>query len=304
MKGRETSQSGVLLIDKPEGWTSNQALARAKGLLRVSKAGHTGTLDPFATGLLPLCFGEATKFSADLLDADKTYLATAKLGVRTATGDVEGEVIQTCAVAVDRPQIDAAVSRFRGSIAQVPPMHSALKRDGTPLYALARAGIDVERPARTVTIHALEVVAFEGDALTFRVTCSKGTYVRVLAEDIGAALGCGAHLTALRRERVGGLDVTQAITLAALEAMDAHDRVQALLPLDALLQSAPRIELEADLAARFVQGQRLMLNAAASNDMREPRRVRVYEGQTLLGTAMLESSGRLQPQRLISKEVR
>jgi tRNA pseudouridine(55) synthase len=209
---------GVLLLDKPEGLSSNDALVRAKRLLNAEKAGHTGTLDPFATGLLPLCFGEATKFSQDLLEADKTYETTVQLGVSTNTGDTEGEVTATAEVAVTPAQIEAVLARFRGPIAQVPPMHSALKRDGRPLYEYARAGITLEREARQVVIHALELLSYEAPLLRLSVTCSKGTYVRVLGEDIGAALGCGAHLKTLRRTAVGRLTLEGAITLEQLGA--------------------------------------------------------------------------------------
>jgi tRNA pseudouridine55 synthase len=187
---------GVLLLDKPVGLSSNDALIKAKRLLNAEKAGHTGTLDPFATGLLPLCFGEATKFAQDLLDADKTYETIVHLGVTTSTGDTEGEVIATRPVDVIPEQIDAALAQFRGPIEQVPPMHSALKRDGKPLYEYARAGITLEREARRVTIHELTLLSWQSPYLRLSVTCSKGTYIRVLGEDIGAALGCGAHLNA------------------------------------------------------------------------------------------------------------
>ncbi len=285
--------SGILLLDKPAGWSSNQALGKAKRLLGERKAGHTGTLDPFATGLLPLLFGEATKFSADLLDADKAYEATARLGERTNTGDIEGEVIETRPVSVTREQIDTVCSSFRGQIDQVPPMYSALKRDGQPLYALARKGIEVDRPARRVTIHALDVLEFAGTELKFFVRCSKGTYVRTLAEDIGAALGCGAHLRALRRVQVDALDVKNAVTIEALEQLDPQSRAALLAPADALLQSLERIDLDEALAARFVQGQRLKLQTKTAG------RVRVYGARGLLGTAVLEPDGRLQPQRLM-----
>jgi tRNA pseudouridine55 synthase len=213
---------GVLLLDKGIGLSSNDALMRAKRLFLAKKAGHTGTLDPLASGLLPLCFGEATKFSQDLLDADKTYEATMRLGIQTSTGDAEGEVLQTRPVEVSVPDVEAALERFRGPISQVPPMHSALKRDGKPLYEYARAGQVVERVAREVTIHALDLLGAALPDVTFRVTCSKGTYVRTLAEDIGAALGCGAHLIALRRTGVGALTLDRAVTLEALEAMRAR----------------------------------------------------------------------------------
>lgn len=286
--------SGILLLDKPAGWSSNQALGKAKRLIGERKAGHTGTLDPFATGLLPLLFGEATKFSADLLDADKAYEAIAVLGVRTTTGDIEGEPVETRAVRVMRERIDTVLSSFRGEIAQVPPMYSALKRDGRPLYELARQGLQVERAARRVTIHALDVLEFSGVELRFFVRCSKGTYVRTLAEDIGAALGCGAHLRALRRVDVGALNVKDAVTIETLEHLAPRERTARLAPLDTLLQGLGRIELDAALAARFAQGQRLKMNGNT------PGRVRVYGPQGLLGTALLEADGRLQPQRLIA----
>src|SRR4051812_19757997 len=196
---------GVLLLDKPVGLSSNDALIKAKRLLNAKKAGHTGTLDPFATGLLPLCFGEATKFSQDLLEADKTYETVVHLGIRTTTGDTEGDIVEIREVNVTNEQIEAALVQFRGDIEQVPPMHSALKREGKPLYEYARAGVTLERDARKVSIHALELLDYQAPYLRLRVTCSKGTYIRVLGEDIGAALGCGAHLQELRRTQVGVL---------------------------------------------------------------------------------------------------
>ena len=285
--------SGLLLVDKPAGLTSNQVLGRVKRLLGQRKAGHTGTLDPFATGLLPVLLGEATKFSADLLEADKRYTAVARLGERTTTGDTEGEVVATRPMVIDEAVVHAALSRFRGEIDQVPPMYSALKRDGRPLYELARQGIEVERLPRRVNIHALELIALEATTLSFAVTCSKGTYVRTLAEDIGEALGCGAHLQALRRVASGSLDLTSAVTLEGLEAMSPEARVASVLPMDHLLQTLDRIELDAALAARFAQGQRLRVEGT-------PGRVRVYGPSGLLGTAVLEAGGRLQPQRLIA----
>ena len=293
MGQNNTQVSGLLLIDKPAGWTSNQVLGRVKRLLGERKAGHTGTLDPFATGLLPVLLGEATKFSADLLDADKRYLADACLGVTTTTGDTEGEVLISRPVDVDDAAVHAVLSRFRGEIDQVPPMFSALKREGRPLYVLARQGIEVERAARRVHILALELLALEGSVLRFAVTCSKGTYVRTLAEDIGAALGCGAHLLALRRVATGSLDLSSAIGLERLEALSLAERRACVLPIDHLLQTLPRIELDAALAARFAQGQRLRVEGLSG-------RVRVYGPAGLLGTAMLEAGGRLQPQRLIA----
>jgi tRNA pseudouridine55 synthase len=289
---------GVLLLDKPVGLSSNDALIKAKRVLNAKKAGHTGTLDPFATGLLPLCFGEATKFSQDLLEADKTYEATVHLGIMTTTGDTEGEVVETLDVNVTIEQVEAALARFRGPILQVPPMYSALKRDGKALYEYAREGITLEREARPVTIHGLEMIGFDAPMLKIRVTCSKGTYVRVLGEDIGAALGCGAHLNALRRTAVGALTTAGMITL---EALQAHPDPRSLLaPVDALLASFPAVELTAELAKRFLQGQRLALGKEAVALPLEQGRVRVYHEGKLLGTAILGEYAILAPERLIS----
>jgi len=295
---------GVLLLDKPVGLSSNDALIRAKRVLNAKKAGHTGTLDPFATGLLPLCFGEATKFSQDLLEADKTYEATVHLGIVTNTGDTEGEAIETVPAevvdAITEAQIEAALARFRGPILQVPPMYSALKRDGKAYYEYAREGITLEREARPVTIHALEFLSYEAPFLKMRVTCSKGTYVRVLGEDIGAALGCGAHLNALRRTQVGPLTIDGMITM---EALQAHGEPLSLLaPVDALLSSFPALELTPELAVRFLQGQRLALGKEAAVAVPAGLgRVRVYSEGKLLGTAQLQEYAILAPERLIAK---
>jgi tRNA pseudouridine55 synthase len=289
---------GVLLLDKPVGLSSNDALVKAKRVLNAAKAGHTGTLDPFATGLLPLCFGEATKFSQDLLEADKTYEATVHLGIMTTTGDTEGETIETRDVDVTLEQVEAALARFRGPILQVPPMYSALKRDGKALYEYAREGITLEREARPVTIHGLDFLGYEAPMLKIRVTCSKGTYVRVLGEDIGAALGCGAHLNALRRTGVGSLETGHMITL---EELQAHpDPLSLLAPVDALLSSFPAVELTPELAKRFLQGQRLALGKEAVAVPAEQGRVRVYHEGKLLGTAILGEFSILAPERLIS----
>ncbi len=290
---------GVLLIDKPVGLSSNDALIKAKRVVNAKKAGHTGTLDPFATGLLPLCFGEATKFSQDLLEADKTYDAVVHLGITTTTGDTEGEAVETRPVIVTVEQIEAALAKFRGPILQIPPMYSALKRDGKALYEYAREGITLEREARPVTIHKLEMLAYDAPMLTIRVTCSKGTYVRVLGEDIGAELGCGAHLNALRRIQVGALTVDGMVTL---EQLQAHDNPLSLLaPVDALLSSFPRVELTPELAARFLNGQRLALNREPVTLPETPGRVRVYHDDKLLGTAILQDWGVLAPERLIAR---
>jgi tRNA pseudouridine55 synthase len=294
---------GVLLLDKPAGFSSNDALVRAKRMLNALKAGHTGTLDPFATGLLPLCFGEATKFSQDLLEADKTYETVVHLGVRTDTGDTEGEILETRPVDVAPDRIEAVLSRFRGNIAQVPPMYSALKRDGKPLYAYARAGVTLEREARNVTIHALEMLEFHVPYLRLRVRCSKGTYIRVLGEEIGAALDCGGHLQQLRRTEVGGLTLEHAVTMAALESIaDMEQRLALLAPVDALLSSFPAVRLSPELRRRFLQGQRLALGNGYPGTAGVAGRVRVYAEDTgdLLGTAMLTEYALLAPERLVA----
>ena len=294
---------GVLLLDKSVGWSSNDALIKAKRMLNAPKAGHTGTLDPFATGLLPLCFGEATKFSQDLLEADKTYEALVHLGVVTDTGDTEGQILATQEVAVTVLQIEEVLARFRGVIHQVPPMHSALKRDGKPLYEYARAGITLEREAREVTIHHLELLEYQAPMLRIRVTCSKGTYIRVLGEDIGAALGCGAHLNALRRTGVGALTLAGAVTLEQFEqAGELAERKSMLLPVDGLLQTFAPVNLTDELAKRFLHGQRLALGREDIVLPEQLGRVRVYRSsdQCLLGTGQLQQYGILAPERLIS----
>jgi tRNA pseudouridine55 synthase len=300
-KKKRVPVHGVLLVDKAAGYSSNDALIKAKRLLNAQKAGHTGTLDPFATGLLPLCFGEATKFAQDLLEADKTYETVVHLGIHTSTGDTEGEIVATCEVSTTRDRIEAALARFRGEIDQIPPMYSALKRDGKPLYEYARAGITLEREARRVTIHALQLIDYQAPYLRLQVTCSKGTYIRVLGEDIGAALGCGAHLQALRRTGVGDLTLDRAITLEQLAEAPETERESLLAPVDRLLSSFPMIALNDELARRFLHGQRLALG---KEDMLVPEaegRFRIYrqsDGQ-LLGTAQLVEFGVLAPERLV-----
>jgi tRNA pseudouridine55 synthase len=253
---------GVLLLDKPAGLSSNAALQVAKRLYRAEKAGHTGTLDPLASGLLPLCFGAATKFAQVSLDADKRYLATLHLGVTTTTGDAEGEVVAARPVTATPELVRAACARFTGAIDQVPPMHSALKRDGRPLYAYARAGIEIERAARAVTVHSIDIVDGRDAVWTLDVRCSKGTYIRTLAVDVGEALGCGAHLGALRRTGCGALDVAAAVSLERLEALSESDRDAALLPTDALLADWPKVELGTEDAGRFLSGLRRRLPLA------------------------------------------
>lgn len=284
---------GVLLLDKPVGLTSNDALQRARRLFSAAKGGHTGTLDPLASGLLPLCFGEATKFSADLLDADKTYEAILRLGITTDSGDAEGQVVATRPVVVSQVDIEAALQRFRGDIMQVPPMHSALKRDGKPLYELARQGVEVEREARPVSIRSLDLQSFTGDNLSLRVRCSKGTYIRVLATDIGEALGCGAYLTALRRTAVADLDLTGAFSLAAVEALPEEERDNCLQPLDTLLLRLPRVDLDAPAAERFSHGNPVVAPAGLLG------RARVYADNRLIGLGDIGKEQQLWPKRLV-----
>lgn len=297
MKRKGRVVDGVLLLDKPYAMTSNAALQTARRLLNAQKAGHTGTLDPLASGLLALTFGEATKFSADLLHADKTYIAGIKLGQKTTTGDLEGDFLQNRPVRVNRADIEKALNAFRGDILQVPPMFSALKRDGKTLYDLAREGVSIEREARSVRIEKLEILEFADELLTVEVTCSKGTYIRVLAEDIGEALGCGAHLASLRRTKVGVLSLEDAVTLQALETMSVDERLATLKPLDALMQTLPAVYLSENDRVRFCHGQRLALGLPSCP------RVRVYgPDEQMVGTARVNERGVLEPERLIANK--
>ncbi|MCV0437411.1 MAG: tRNA pseudouridine(55) synthase TruB [Hydrogenophaga sp.] len=300
---------GVLLLDKPLGLSSNQVLQKAKWLLRAEKAGHTGTLDPLASGVLPLCFGAATKFSQIHLNADKTYETTVRLGLKTATGDAEGPVVESRPVDCTAGQVVEVLDRFMGPIEQVPPMHSALKKDGKALYEYARDGQTVERAARHVVIHDLELLdmQLQGEAphLRLRVRCSKGTYIRTLGEDIGEALGCGGHLTALRRTATGPFDATQCIALDAFEALDEEGRLARLLPVQALLDGHEAVMLDAEHAGRFLSGLR------RRGDWADKERVAVFgpvPGQNadtptvppvLLGSAHT-MAGELIPGRLLS----
>ena len=286
---------GVLLLDKPRGLSSNHALQAARRLLNAAKAGHTGTLDPMASGLLPLTFGEATKFSQMLLDADKTYEAVVQLGVETDSGDAEGKVTARHPVSVSEARLATVLSAFRGDIEQVPPMYSALKRDGKALYEYAREGVEVERAARRVTIHALELLEFGGERFAIRVACSKGTYIRTLAMDIGAALGCGAHLCSLRRTRIGSFDVADAVTLERLEAMPATERDALLAPADALVREFGEVVLTAEQATWLMQGRTLRLEQHGA-----PGPVRAYGPQGFLGLAQWGGDGALAPRRLIA----
>lgn len=287
---------GVLLLDKPRGLSSNHAMLTARRLMGAAKAGHGGTLDPLASGLLPVLFGEATKFAHDLLEADKTYLATLRLGETSSTGDAEGTLTPTGGSLPDEPALRAALDRFTGVITQRPPMHSALKHQGRPLYEYARSGIEIERALREVTIRSLELLRAEGNTAQIRVACSKGTYVRTLAEDIGEAAGCGAWLADLRREAVDSLLIGEAVSLEQLEALPLAERRAQLAPLDRLLQRLQQIELDAEAARRLTQGQRLRV-APRTDSL--PERVRVYHADRLLGVAMFEA-GVLIPERLIA----
>ena len=286
---------GVLLLDKPLGWSSNDALQKARGLLRAEKGGHTGTLDPLATGLLPLCFGAATKFSQASLEADKRYRATLRLGQRTGTGDAEGEVLEEREVNVDAAAVQAACARFTGPIDQCPPMHSALKHQGRALYEYARQGIEVERAPRRVSIHRIDIIEWQSPALVIDVSCSKGTYIRTLAEDIGAALGCGAYLSALRRTGSGALELQHAVTIEALAAMSEAERVARLLPADQLLAGWPEVQLPDDEAGRFLCGLRRRVALA------DAPAVRVYAStpRAFLGSAHI-TAGELIADRLLS----
>jgi tRNA pseudouridine55 synthase len=284
---------GALLLDKPLGVSSNAALQKVKKIFGAKKAGHAGTLDPLASGLLLVLFGEATKFAGPLLDADKEYFATLKLGERTSTGDAEGRLLEKKAVEVSNSAVLSVLARFRGEIEQLPPMHSALKRDGVPLYKLARRGETVERSLRQVEIFELVKLRFETPRLEIRVRCSKGTYIRTLAEDIGNALGTGAHLTALRRIGSGRFRVADAVTLEGLTAMQESGRRERLLPLEVLIGDLPRKQLDAVEEARFRKGQALSMPDLAAGIFAVLR-----PDGSVIGLGKADAAGALQPLRL------
>jgi tRNA pseudouridine55 synthase len=289
---------GILLLDKPEGLSSNQALQRVRRAFGAAKAGHTGTLDPFATGLLPLCFGEATKFSQHLLEANKTYRALLRLGVRTSTGDPEGAVLESRPVRVTLADIQALLPRFTGEYLQTPPMHSALKRDGRPLYSYAHQGLEVPREPRRVVVHRLEILDFAGDRLTLLVECGKGFYVRTLADDLGGALGCGAHLQALTRLAVGSLRLEEATDLASLEAMTPAARQSRLLPVDSLIAALPRLDLDTESAWQLNHGQ-----AIWRAGLRVGEHYRAYDPQgRFLGLVVVNDDGKAAPKRLVAAQ--
>ncbi|MHB0926682.1 MAG: tRNA pseudouridine(55) synthase TruB [Gallionellaceae bacterium] len=286
---------GVLLFDKPLEISSNDALQKVRRLFQAEKAGHTGTLDPLATGLLPICFGEATKFSSALLDADKTYRALLRLGQTTSTGDAEGEITAEHPVEAGQAEVDAVLARFRGEIQQLPPMHSALKHQGKPLYEYIRKGETIERELRNVVIHELVLNSFSGNEMDITVRCSKGTYIRTLAEDIGAALGCGAHLIGLRRTAIAHFDLRDGYSWQQLEAMTGAERDACVLPLDSLMPDTPKLQLDAVQIKRLAQGQRLGLDTGLPDG-----KVCLYGPQGFIGTGLLQGR-RLAPERLLSE---
>lgn len=295
-KGRDIN--GILLLDKPLGMSSNAALQTVKRLFKASKAGHTGNLDPLATGLLPICFGEATKISSFLLDSDKRYIGTCKLGVRTSTADSEGEVLETRPLEkYTEQQVNQVLQRFIGQLDQVPPMYSAIKINGTPLYKLARQGKEIERKARRVSIYQIELLRLEGDELELALHCSKGTYVRTLAEDIGEVLGCGAHLCALRRTASGPFELEQAVTLPELEHM-AEDGYAALdsllLPPEEALRDWPQVSLSDNSAYYVQQGQAVQVPRAPTHGWVRLQR----ENGAFLGIGQILEDGRVAPKRL------
>ena len=290
---------GVLIFDKPLGMTSNAALQKVRWLFNASKGGHTGSLDPLASGVLPLCLGEATKFSQYLLDADKAYVTEARLGMTTTTGDAEGDVLEMKPCRVTVAEVEALLPRFRGDIQQIPPMYSALKHEGQPLYKLARAGETVERKPRSVTINRLELLALEGDRLRLEVHCTKGTYIRTLVEDLGAALGCGAHVSELRRIQAGPFDLTQAVTLETLEALHAEGGATALdhllLPNDSGLEDWPVVELTEQTAFYLNHGQAVRVPGSPAFGM---VRLRDHEGR-FIGIGEMTDDARVAPKRLM-----
>jgi tRNA pseudouridine55 synthase len=297
LASRKYAVDGVLLLDKPTGITSNAAIQRVKRLFSAEKAGHVGTLDPMASGLLPVCLGEATKFSTDTFSADKSYEADVLLGVTTTTGDSEGDVLTRKAVSVNQYQVADVLIRFTGALQQIPPMYSALKRDGKPLYAYAREGVTVERAPRSITIHNIKLLDFTGDRIKLGVRCSKGTYIRVLAEDIGNALGCGASLAGLRRTSVGDFGLQRAVTLDTLERLAAELRTGSLLPVDCLVAGLVAVVLSTEAVSRVVQGQAAQVEAAGG----VVGLVRLYaqDGQ-FVGLGELQPGGRLSPKRLLA----
>ncbi|MFD2179861.1 tRNA pseudouridine(55) synthase TruB [Veronia pacifica] len=298
---------GIILLDKPTGITSNDALQQVKRIYFAEKAGHTGALDPLATGMLPICFGEATKFSQFLLDSDKRYRVVAKLGERTNTSDSDGEVVETRPVAVDRGQLERCIAQFRGDTMQVPSMFSALKYQGRPLYEYAREGIEVPREARKITVYEIELLQFNGDEIEMEVHCSKGTYIRTIVDDLGEMLGCGAHVTALRRIGVSGYPIEKMVTLGQLEKLLDQAREQDIQPrelLDPLLlaqdtavQDLEEVNLLPVVSSYVMQGQAVQVPTAPDSGF---VRMTVGEERTFIGVAEIDADGMVAPRRLVS----
>jgi len=299
IKRQKRDISGVVLLDKPLGLSSNQAMQRVKHLYQAEKAGHTGSLDPLATGLLPICLGEATKFANFLLDADKSYLATVKLGITTTSADAEGEVIAQKPVDVTLQQVESVLHQFIGDIEQTPPIYSALKVDGMPLYAYARAGQEVEIKSRYVSIHQIHLEHFEADELVFTVICSKGTYIRTLAQDIGAKLGCGAHLKGLRRLTSGTFDLQDALPLEVLSELSLEELDAKLLPIDIKIQHLPKLTLNAEQTDIIQHGQAIKPNQEIIfNEF-----IRLYDmSGEFIGLAQKQADGKLHPKRLLRQK--
>jgi tRNA pseudouridine55 synthase len=287
--------SGVFLLNKPQGYSSNGILQKVRWLFRAHKAGHTGSLDPLATGLLPICLGEATKFSHYLLDSDKTYQTVVQLGATTTTGDKEGDIVQTFDVPLLNEQlIESVLAKFRGPIMQVPPMYSALKKDGRPLYELARQGIEIDRPARPVTIHLLRLDGFNATTLTLTVTCSKGTYIRTLAEDIGAVLGCGGHVATLHRTQTASFVLDERNTIEYLESLDDAGRDALLLPTYAAVDYLPRLDLSLDEAVFFSRGQAINAGSAPSGE------TLAFDNGRFIGLGIVDQFRTLHPKRVVN----
>lgn len=296
-KGR--SIDGIVILDKAIGISSNRALQEVKRIYDAQKAGHTGSLDPLATGVLPLCLGEATKVSQFLLDSDKAYRARVKLGVRTDSGDSEGNVLESCAdIQVTRQQVEAALKRFEGEIEQVPPMHSALKVNGVPLYKMARKGQTIEREARQITIFSIELTAFEGDEIELEIACSKGTYIRTIADDLGQALGCGAHIIALRRTQAGAFTEADCVTTQALVEECANGGLSAidqhLIPMDMAIADLPEVILPSITASFIKNGQPVLVRHLPEEGL-----VRLYEEEQFIGIGCIDDDGKVAPRRLI-----
>ena len=294
-KGRDVN--GILLLDKPLGQSSNSALQKVRYLFKAKKAGHTGSLDPLATGVLPICFGEASKVTAYLLDSDKRYTCTVQLGITTTTGDKEGEELQVRTVnPFNEDTIENILAKFRGDIEQIPPMFSALKHNGQPLYKLARQGIEIKRKARQVTIHALTLLGFTEDSITLDIKCSKGTYIRTLAQDIGEALGCGAHLSMLRRTEVSPFDCTKLYTIKDIEALSKENKLDSLLlPIDSALPNLPKLTLNNEEAGLIQNGVRIQ-----RKDIPHAPLIRLYlENTEFIGLGYYSPDGKLAPKRLM-----